>query len=837
VGDSLLDAAARIADGEVIEWDSVTATLSTDHDIEIAEQLALVQQIAVGHRQLHQLLPAAADTPPHLMPDRARWGHLDLLNVVGRGSYGMVYRAWDTRLERLVALKLYHGASDPGAVMQEGRMLARVRHENVVTVYGADVIDGVAGIWMELVHGKTLDSIVKSSGSLTAREAASVGADIALALGAVHSAALLHCDVKAQNVVRENSGRVVLMDLGAGRLAPEARDLDQPVSDLAGTPRYMAPELFARGATATKATDIYSLGVLIYFLVTGDYPVDGKTFGELKRSHDAKRFRPLADVKPDLSKPFLEIVERSIDREPARRPLSAEDVHSVLAAVAAEEPAPARLSPSPWWIAGAVTLVVLAVALIGSPWRAPVTIDAPTPSIAVLPIRNLTGDPAKQYLADGLTEVLGAHLARVPGLQVASSATMATLGGATGDERAVAERLGVRLLLAGAVIQADQRIILSIKLNNPREGTTIWGAELERQPANILGARTEIASLVAARLSLVAPPRAGTQRELKAEAQDLFLRGLVELTSNSVTRLPQAEQLLMRAVALEPQWADPLAHLSFAQQRNLEAGDPAKRGERAAVAKANALHAIQLDPAVPMSYTALAAVQAYHDWDLAGAEATLRQGLGVVPDEPLAHTRLALLLAATGRLQEAVAEAERARALEPLVADRHATLGIVRYYARDYDGALADMQRALSVSPGYRPAIFGTGRILMAAGRHDDAIRELLRVTDATGIAENPGWLAHLGMAYALAGRPVDVDRVLEQLRMQQSQGRYISIDNYAYIAANQGRMDDAFSLLNEAVTRRMTSVLWLAVDPRADALRPDPRFDRLVQAMGVTGR
>ena len=151
------------------------------------------------------------------MPDRARWGHLDLLNIVGRGSYGTVYRAWDTRLERLVALKLFHGVSDPDVVMQEGRMLARVRHEHVVTVYGADMIDGVAGLWMELVHGETLEQLVKARGPMNAVEAATLGADVAAALGAVHAAGLLHCDIKAQNVVQEAGGRVVLMDLGAGR--------------------------------------------------------------------------------------------------------------------------------------------------------------------------------------------------------------------------------------------------------------------------------------------------------------------------------------------------------------------------------------------------------------------------------------------------------------------------------------------------------------------------------------------------------------------------------------------------------------------------------------------
>src|SRR5688572_21367635 len=157
---------------------SITSSLPSEDERAIAEELGVLAQIAAGHRQLHQLLPVNADTPRNLVPDRARWGHLDLLNVVGRGSYGTVYRAWDTRLERLVALKLFHGAADPETVMQEGRMLARLRHENVVTVYGADVIDGVAGLWMELVHGDTIDRMVRKQGPMSPRDAAVIGVDI-----------------------------------------------------------------------------------------------------------------------------------------------------------------------------------------------------------------------------------------------------------------------------------------------------------------------------------------------------------------------------------------------------------------------------------------------------------------------------------------------------------------------------------------------------------------------------------------------------------------------------------------------------------------------------------
>jgi TolB-like protein/Flp pilus assembly protein TadD len=456
-------------------------------------------------------------------------------------------------------------------------------------------------------------------------------------------------------------------------------------------------------------------------------------------------------------------------------------------------------------------------------------------SIAVMPIQNLTGDPAKQYLADGLTEVLTSHLARLPGLHVASSATMTLLRGSSGDERVLAENLGVRLLLAGSVVQADERIVLSVRLNDPREGRTIWGSELERDPSDILNARTEVARLVAARLSLDVPEGMRAARpQLKAEAQEAFLRGLVESSTGSDTRALHAIDLLSQAVKLEPAWADPLAQLALTQQRTIEFGNPLQRPARAEIAKANALRAIELDPSLPASYTALAAVQAYHDWDLPAAEATLRQGLSAAPQDAAAHGRLAMLLAAAGRLPEAIAESEIARDREPLVPERHTNLGMIRYYARDFGGGLADMDRALAIAPHDGLGHHGRGRILAALGRYDEAADSLRQ---AIAISDNAGWWATLGVAYASAGRTSDLEVVLQRLRVFEQAGTFVSIDQYAYIAAHQGRLDDAFRLVEEAIDRRMTNVLWLAVDPRADPLRDDPRLARLIARMRLVAR
>ncbi|HEX4913998.1 MAG TPA: serine/threonine-protein kinase, partial [Vicinamibacterales bacterium] len=447
-------------------------------------------------RQLHQLLPVPTDTPAHLMPARARWGHLDLLNVVGRGSYGIVYRAWDTRLERLVALKLFHNAARPEAVIEEGRMLARVRHENVVAIYGADVIDGVAGIWMELVHGRTLDTIVNAHGPMRSHDAAAIGVDIAKALAAVHAAGLLHCDVKAQNVVQEAGGRVVLTDFGAGRLAPEMRDEDQIV-DVAGTPRYMAPELFHPGASATRASDIYSLGVLLYFLVTGKYPVAGTTLSELRRNHENKAVRSLRDLNPGLPPALIDAVTQATAPDPARRPESAAVVQGMLATVAVQPLAAVKDERRPvWWFLAPAIVLVLALTVWAVGSFAPAAPQAN--SLAVMPLRNLTGDASMQHLADGLSEAVTAQLARVDGISVASPTAVASLQSAF--EREIADRVGVRYLLAGSIVQADGRIRINVMINDPRAGRTLWATEFDRTPGTVLDAGTDIVNWVSERL-------------------------------------------------------------------------------------------------------------------------------------------------------------------------------------------------------------------------------------------------------------------------------------------------------------------------------------------------
>jgi eukaryotic-like serine/threonine-protein kinase len=317
--------AEAISDGDAVDW-AAAGSQASPSDRRVLDALKVVSEIAGLHRTMP---PSAGERPAELFAGDV-WSHLTLREVIGRGAYGVVYRAWDPQLDREVALKLISESAQRDQAMivvDEGRLLAKVRHRGVVTVFGAAREAGFAGLWMELVQGATFEEIVQQQGRFSAREAALFGAEVCEALAAVHSAGLLHRDVKAQNVMRDRSGRVVLMDFGTGRLR-ELPD-EAAVADLAGTPLYMAPELFSGGVAATQ-TDVYSVGVLLFRLVTGSFPLPARSLAEVRLGHEQNRAKRLRDERSDLPSTFVSIVERALSRDPARRYASAGELELAL---------------------------------------------------------------------------------------------------------------------------------------------------------------------------------------------------------------------------------------------------------------------------------------------------------------------------------------------------------------------------------------------------------------------------------------------------------------------------------------------------------------------------
>jgi hypothetical protein len=428
-----------LADGVEVDWSALDSAATTDAERRRYRNLRLVARVAELHRTLvlDDEDGAASATPladKALADDPTTWGHLSVHERLAAGAFGRIYRAHDPQLNREVALKLLHGdipAFRPlDHLLAEARTLAKVHHPNVVTVYGADVRDGRAGLWMELVDGQTLEAWLHAHGAMGGGEVSAVGIDLCRALAAVHGAGLVHGDVKAQNVMRAQGGRIVLMDFGAGRV--QGAD----AIGVAGTPMYLAPEVLA-GEPPTPRSDLYSLGVLLFHLVTAAYPYIGEDLDGLRAAHADSTRTWLRDLRPDLPDRLVQAIERAIDADPARRFASAGSMERAFPEALESPGRPAETVPvppavaekgfasAPWprfgFAIGTLALLCVVVGLVvlsrggGS---APVTPGVR--SIAVLPMTDLSGSQQVPYLADGLHDQLITTLGQIQSLRVMS---------------------------------------------------------------------------------------------------------------------------------------------------------------------------------------------------------------------------------------------------------------------------------------------------------------------------------------------------------------------------------------------------------------------------------
>jgi serine/threonine-protein kinase len=363
----LIRTADSIAAGDNVDWHGLHQQAPDPLQSRILSEMQILERIATFLRSSDtEDLSGKATTQRPKPPMPESWAHFKIVELIGEGGFGSVYRARDTNLQTEVALKLVDlpGGRElrPAGALKEARLLARVRHTNVVTVHGADIVDGRVGIWMQLIEGQTLSTLLRGNGPFGGHEAAIIGVDLCRALAAVHAAGLIHGDVKTRNVMREAGGRIVLMDFGTGRDLSALR-LHGARDAAAGTPLYLAPEVFD-GQPQSKVTDTYSLGVLLYHLVTNAYPVKGQTQADVEEAHRRNERTNLRDARPDLPQSFVALVERALSRNPADRFQTAGAFEAALAEFLGQpKPIPQPNLRKGWLNVAAVATAVLAIML------------------------------------------------------------------------------------------------------------------------------------------------------------------------------------------------------------------------------------------------------------------------------------------------------------------------------------------------------------------------------------------------------------------------------------------------------------------------------------------
>ncbi|HYN06141.1 MAG TPA: protein kinase [Vicinamibacterales bacterium] len=778
----LEDLAGTVLDGGDVDWAS--AESSADADTRpFVRHLRLVASVAEVHRHA---LPGEGET----------WGHLRLLERVGQGAFGEVLRAWDTRLDREVALKILAESPNPGrggVVIREGRLLARVRHQNVVTIHGAERIGDRVGLWMEFVHGRTLEDLLKSGRAFTPDEVVHIGLELARAVAAVHAAGLLHRDIKAQNVMRADDGRIVLMDFGSGR------ELDDDRQALSGTPVYLAPELFSGGA-ATVASDVYSLGVLLFHLLTGSYPVNEATLGELQRAHKDGRRTKIRVAATNVPSGLACVIDRALDPRPERRFQTADALAAALGALT-------RATRRRRAVLAAVAATLVAL-LTWSAW------PDPPPVIGVLALEHLSSDPDSELVAAGLTQEVVSRLAQIDGLTIRSLESSVQ----TGERRnlAIVRQADVNFVLAASVVVSNGRLGVNASLIDLSNESTVWKRPFERVDGDVFATLEDLARSLVEELRLEF--RGGQRRHRTDPALELLFlkaRGLQQRRNG--TSALEAAALFEQIVARDPGYAPAVAALARSLGDFWRLGPEFDAGAVLPRLGEAALEAIRLDPLLADAQAALGLLHV-RDRQWASAEAAFLQALKIDPSQGSLYVDYAVaLLLPLGRVDDALDVVARARAVAPLSLDVRRSLALMQIEAGLYDEAIKSAQWVLQQDPDFPFADAQLGRALILSGRPDDALPYFSR---------KPEYSVFLGYLYAVTGRRDEAEALAAGFPPARQ----------FWIYAGLGDKDRAFEALDRAVTINPHSWRVATWMNRAEMkiLRGDPRFQAIRRRLGL---
>ena len=769
--------------------------------------------------------------------------HYKILSELGRGGMGVVYKAEDKKLERPVALKFLaeHAIEDPehkARFVREAKAAARLDHQNICPIYEIDEVDGQIFLAMAFLEGQTLkDKIAERP--LKLEEALDIAIQTAQGLQAAHEKGIVHRDIKSANLMVTPRGQIKIMDFGLAQLA-EGSKLTKTTTML-GTPAYMSPEQAQRLPT-DRRTDIWSLGVVIYEMVSGRLPFEGERQQAVLYAISSEEPEPLTALRTGVPVELDRIVGKALAKKPQERYQHVEEMLVDLRALGkqgsidADRPGPARASRRKRAYAyGGVaalilTLVIAAAAFLASPEGE--AID----SLAVLPFVNASGDPEADYLSDGLAESIINSLSPLPDLKVMSFSSVTGFRGEKANPAEAGRVLDVKAVLMGRVVQRGNSLFISAELVDARDNSQIWGEQYNRRPDDIFAIQEEIGREISEklRLRLTGEQKAGLAKQYtdNAEAYQDYLRGRFFWNKRTADDLKTAVDYFQRAVAKDPAFA--LGYAGLAQSYVLlYVYGGAAASEGFPQAEQAALKALEIDGSLAEGHMALAMVKADYHWEWAAGERGFQRALELNPGNATAHHWYGLHLVGQGRFDEALIEARRAQDLDPLSLVVNTFTGQLLYSWRRYDEAIDQLQETLKLDPDFGVARLYLGRAYIQKSMYREAVTELQKARDLWG--ENARVISSLGCAYALSGNQVAAEQALEDLK-RVSQDESFPPLAMATIYVGLGERDLALEWLEKAVEQPGEHQIWFAANPRFDPLRSDPRFDDLLERMNLAG-
>ncbi len=774
--------------------------------------------------------------------------HYKILEKLGGGGMGVVYKAEDTKLKRFVALKflppdLTRDEEAKERFVQEAQAASALDHPNICTIYEIDETeDGQMFIAMAYYEGETLKKKV-SGGQLPVNSIMDIAVQVAQGLAKAHQKGIVHRDIKPANILVTSDGLVKILDFGLAKLAGAIR-LTKTGATL-GTPAYLSPEQ-APGIDADHRTDIWALGVVLYEMLTGQTPFAGEYDHAVIYSILNEEPRPLSGLRAGAPAELESIVKKAIAKNFEARYQSMDEVLADLQLLKIGlEPvkSKSRLMAKELHrrksrylfggIGGALLLSLLAGYFSMLPMK---TAVASRKSVAVLPFKNLSDNKDDEYFSDGITDDIITRLSKIRDLKVISRTSVMHYKNSTKRIPEISKELKIATVLEGSVRRVGNRVRIASQLIDARNDEHLWAESYDREMQDIFEIQSEVAQQIATALEAELGPDEKIQlarRETEnLQAYSLYLKGLYFWNKRTPDNVRKGIEFFEQAIAEDPSYALAYAGLAdgYRALGSIEYGILSPK-ETVPKARAAAQKALQLQPALVEAQVVLANIDFTYEWDWPAAEKLLKRVIEFRPGYAPAHHAYSHLLGATGRLDEAMAEERRALELDPLSLIVNTQVGMYFYYARRYDEAIEQHRKTIELDPAFLQTRLALGLAYERSGNVEAAVAEFQQ---ALALApELPMAEALLAYAYAIAGKKNESMKLLEGLQ-QPGKREFVSPFHMALVYLGLGDKKRVFELLNKASKEHSSYLIYLKVEPLADGLRSDPRFAALLKKMGL---
>ena len=780
--------------------------------------------------------------------------HYRILQKLGAGGMGEVYKAEDTRLRRVVALKFLSEqlSDDPGAVerfQREALAASAINHPHICVVYDIGEHDGRRFIAMEFLEGMPLNRLI-ARGALSTEQVLELGIELAGALEAAHSNGILHRDIKPANIFVTEAGHAKLLDFGVAKALPQPHasagtteeQLSSPGAVL-GTLGYMSPEQ-VRGEPLDARSDLFSLGAVLYEMTAGRQAFAGVTPGTIQESILNRTPTSVGRVNPDSPPRLEEIINKALEKDRRLRYQSASDLRADLQRVKRDKEASAAFPPPSadaravgarnWWrkrsvlAAGAVALAALLAA--GAWFSGFHARGEAIDSVAVLPFVNTSGNPDTEYLSDGITESLINALSQLRNVRVTARSTVFRYKGKDVDPQTIGRDLGVRAVLSGRLLQRGATLIVRTELTDVSNGTQLWGGQYTRQIADVFGLQDELSQEISdkLRLRLTAEDRQRLTKRYtdNPDAYQLYLKGLYYWNKRSAEGVQRAVEYFNRAIDADPTYA--LAYAGLADTYNfMSFANLLPPREAVPKAKAAAAKALEIDGSLAQAYISLAYVSFTYDWDWPAATGHFDRAIALNREAVMNHPYYPFYLTVGGRSQDAIAVARRALDRDPISASLSHTLAVQLVLSGRFEEGIEECRRTIKLDSNFAFAHDVLGAALAARGMYLEALPAAEKAVALSAGAGLP--LADLGYIHARLGHDEEARRLLQTLAAASAQ-RYTPAVALAIIHVGLRENDQALDWLDKAYEERSIHLAYLRRMPVWDSLRQEPRFKDLLR-------